>query len=337
MQLIDYDRDGVQEWLIESMLPQIECFHDWVGLPCGGDFLIIGDGGVEYRFSAAVDENFDYQWGPIGTVAHFNDSTDFFLVIQTGGCGAHTCWDDFTILRSEGGELVSAVEYPQQPSEWGSQILYWHPVDSNRPINMTYAEHSIIDVNGDGRDELVLEGGWVGSGGSGFQRERTEIWGWTRTGVGLVDLIWHPTELSLHLLREAGDLIDLRRYDEATELFEELVGRIASEDEEKVGEADAYHVAFFSAFRLAHLGYVQQNGEIVLQWVDWMAQTDPTHPISAAGLILLEHWEHSSVEDACSVVLDHLKLVDGIEVFLPIEYGYANPPFELDDLCPATK
>lgn len=335
LQLIDVDRDRVQEWLIEYTHPAIECFHDWVGLPCGGDILIIGDGGIEYQFSADADPNLDYQWGPIVTVTRFTDTTDFFIVIQTGGCGAHTCWDDFTILKSEDGKLVPAIEFPQEPSQWGSQILYWHPADSGQPIHMTYAEHAIIDMNGDGRDELVLEGGWVGSGGSGIQRERTEIWGWTGSRVGLIDLIWHPSELSLHLLREAGDLVEMGRYDEAAELYTELVGRINSEDENDLGQADPYHVAFFSAFRLVHLGYLQEDEAMLQEWVAWMEQTDPTHPVAVVAARLIENWNSgATLEAACSSVLSELQHVQGIEAFIPEELGYANPPIELADICP---
>lgn len=169
----DFDQDGVDEWLVEFHRPQSECFLTGSEQPCGGDFWIVGNEGVEYEFKLPEKENI-FHYGPIATIAHFTDEYPLIIVLQTGGCGAHTCWDDYTIIGGVNGEVKHLIEFPSSRHEWGKTILFWYSTENIYPpgspptINMTYGENAILDVNGDGYEELVLVGGHAGSAVQAF-------------------------------------------------------------------------------------------------------------------------------------------------------------------------
>ena len=60
----DIDRDGVDEWLINYRRPQDECFLSWTDAPCGGNFWVIGENGLEYDFLEDIGDKAFFNRGP---------------------------------------------------------------------------------------------------------------------------------------------------------------------------------------------------------------------------------------------------------------------------------
>ena len=182
--------------------------------------------------------------------------------------------------------------------------------------------------------------------GSGIQRLRTEVWGWTGTGFGLIDFIWHQPRLRTHRLWEALDLYDLERLDDAEQLLAQLVAEQYDDPNEVPmgdGEATWYgspdepqRIAYFAAFRLALIGYSLDNSDMIDEWVTWLDnELSEDHPFREASQRLQSgYYSSESPESMCSSVVEILNQHENIRSFLPYEPGYGNPAFTVSDLCP---
>ena len=52
-------------------------------------------------------------------------------IVNTGGCGAHTCWDNYYIISGDNGTVQNIVEPPSSRDEWGKSVLWLHSAESN--------------------------------------------------------------------------------------------------------------------------------------------------------------------------------------------------------------
>jgi hypothetical protein len=342
----DIDGDNSMEWLLTFYLypPDYEFARS-------GDFWIIGNDGLEYRFFRQEDYfqitdrliPFSPNHAPtMISISRLTDDSLSDVVLNVGSCGAHTCWDDYFVLSGHFGKIEHIVEYPATRHEWGKTILHYQRglaqmSESALPITMSFSSHAVIDFNGDGRNELILVGGQQGSAGSGRQRTRTEIWGWTGTGIGLVDLKWHPTTLRIHLLWEANDYYDMLNYDQAVTLYEQLISDMNVEKEDIYNSYNPDNpqlIAQFSAFRLALIGYTLGDPMVLDEWATWLNENFPDSTITQAVITLQAGWlENIDTKTVCDEITLQLEQIENVYLAFPYEYGHGNPVVDFKDLC----
>ena len=79
-------------------------------------------------------------------------------------------------------------------------------------IEITNAEQTVIDRNGDGLADLVIHGGSFGSIGAGNYRDRTEVWAWDGENITLAEVFWPKSEFRIHVLFDADYAFALEDY-----------------------------------------------------------------------------------------------------------------------------
>lgn len=313
-----------------------------------GDFWIIGNGGLSYRFFTP-DRYFDgdYEAQPEFSrsapqaiaIADMSGDGQPEVVLERQVCGAHTCSYTYSILSNHFGTLTNAVRLtpdsdPNHDSRADVGTIY-----------MTYAEvQPLQDATGDGLPDFLIYGGWVGSAGSGIQRPRTEVWSWDGDAIALVETRLDPTSYRFHLLWEANDRFAASNFDAASSLYRQVITDASLDDEgffhpEAEIKADTQ---LFAGFRLTLLSLMQGSEADAQRWYGWMRETHPDARLTVAATLLMDSSREANLEPICEAVTDYLKQFEVQEGEWITEsptgalrdMGYANPSLTAEDVCP---
>ena len=348
--VMDLTGDGKAEWIMTIYL--YPATMTW-GRP--GDFLILGDEGILYRFLVPEDYfcvtqcereypyNF-FQSAPV-TIAYGDMTGDNQpeLILYRNMGGAHTITQNYFVISYHFGAFENLVSVPSDRFEWGDSVsLNYRSYDERREtptITMTYPDlPNFSDVNNDGLFDLSIHGGWHGSAGSGVQRTRTETWSWDGEKVALSQVSWDPTEYRMHLLWEANDLYYVGHYSESRSLFLRVIEE-AHLKESPYGNAESHYHSErrFAAFRLILISLQEQNFNETIFWKDWLENNYPETPIAMAAALLLSEVENTgNVSLACDKVSNFLLQFETpppVTGSLLLELGYANPSLGPEDVC----
>ncbi|MEM7332077.1 MAG: hypothetical protein AAF490_08295 [Chloroflexota bacterium] len=333
---VDIDGDGLEEWLMTFYLqPQGALFTR------AGDFWIIGQDGIEFRFYQP--ENY-YNDGPrdfflnaprVLFKADFTQSGLEDLLIEQIGCGAHTCWWEYHLYTVQDYAYRTVAKTVDDSSLWGSTLAFYHQPDQDY-ISMTYVDDAILLETETGVS-FQISGGWAGSAGSGIQRIRTETWGWTGSAFEMVDLEWHPSDLQMHILREANDFYEMGMLDDAGNLYQRLFndptltnygGEPSSFEDEEFRR-----VIHFAIFKLMTIGYQIEDAQLIETWRNWLFNNAPdSNYIQIAELLWEQYQAGAPLVEACEIVNTAVSTLP-LEAEMPIEYGYANPQVTTEQLC----
>lgn len=347
----DLTGDGKDEWIMTIYL--YPATITW-GRP--GDFLIIGDEGLLYRFFtpeeyfcdvAQCEREYPYsffQSAPV-TIAHRDMTGDGLpeLILHRNFGGAHTYTQNYFVISYHFGAFENLVSVPVNRFEWGDSVYTLYDGYGERgvvpTITMTYSVlRNFDDNNGDSLFDLSINGGWHGSAGSGVQRTRTEIWSWNGEKIALSQVIWDPTEYRMHLLWEANDLYYLGHYPESQALFLQVIENESLVESPYGNSESHYHSERrFAAFRLILISIQEQNFSEATFWRDWLESNYPETPITRAATLLLDEMEATkSISLACDRVSEFLLQFETpppVTGSLMWELGYANPRLGTEDVC----
>lgn len=246
-----------------------------------------------------------------------NDDEQADVVWVDTNCGASTCFDTVKIYSWTG----------QRWSNWA---------EAN--ITMAYADVSITDTSADGQGrEIMLDGGVYGSVGAGPQRSRTETWG-SPDGepYTLLDTTYASSNCLYHKVLDANRAFAAapeQGFEEAEALYTDAVS-----DGTLVGcwvrENEIDELQSFSYFRLALIAAYQGVSDVAGDLIGSSALLFPDNAYTKVGDVWLSAFEEgASVAAACDAVLEYLD--EAPEAWqLLADYGYANPSFTAEDVCP---
>jgi hypothetical protein len=240
---------------------------------------------------------------------------DVIYVLRT--CGAHTCFERLKILGWNGAQLVSLM---------GGALELPYPTYTVEP----------------GQIEAISGG--IGSVGAEPQRGYAEIWTWNGDVFTITETIYEPPVYRYHALLDGDRALHAGDYVAATKAYQRVIQDDALESFIGVmSETDgADERAFLTAFarwrlllthvRLGELGRAQAE-------IDRL-QSD--YPPGAVGREVAEmaqlFWEaYSQGEDighSCSEIVAAAERFASVLEFFNNNYGYANPWWEFEDLCP---
>jgi hypothetical protein len=342
--VMDLTGDGKDEWIVTIYL--YPATMTW-GRP--GDFLILGDEGILYRFQAPEDyyNSLDFFGSAPVTIARGDMTGDGLseLIMYRNFGGAHTITQKYFLISHHFGTFENLVSVPANRFEWGDSVYYQYNgySDSERgvvpTITMTYSDLANFgDSNGDGLFDLSIHGGWHGSAGSGVQRTRTEIWSWNGEKVALSQVNWDPTEYRMHLLWEANDLYYFEDFIESQTMFLQVIEDESLRESPYGNPESFYHSERrFAAFRLILISLQEQNFSEAILWRDWLESNYPETPITMAATLLLDEMEATgNISLACDRVSEFLLQFESppaVTGSLMWELGYANPRLGAEDVC----
>jgi hypothetical protein len=236
------------------------------------------------------------------------------LAYTTGSCGASTCVETVHILKGTASGYITLT-----------------PPDG---ITMPYAEAKFEDTDGDGTKELLLTGGTQGSAGAGPQRTRTETWAWNGSAYALRTTRLDKATFLYHAVKDADSLFAAANYAEAEAAYVAVVGdqslKVWSEEKHERNELESY-----SLFR-AGLAHLLGGGDAATA-NGYFDRARGYHPQTLhdqlAGSFKAGYAAKGSVSIGCAAVRDDIA-ANLAEYQAFWDFGYGNPPFDADAICP---
>ncbi len=306
--LADLTGDGLNDLVLTYSLAP-----DDSAIPTQGDLLIangVSGGGFSKEYVA----------GAAGSVAllkseDINADGKADVVWLDTTCGASTCFDTLYIRSWDG-------------TAWQD----W----TDGTITMASAEISIAEADEAGSGaELTLRGGTYGSVGAGPQRERREIWA-SIDGApySLLGESFGPSACLYHTILDGNRAFaeDLD-FAEAQTIFSQAIF------ENKYNACWTHpneldELRSFAFFRLAQIAVYSGETASAQALIDQLADSYPAQPYAQVGRIWLDGYLASGDPvQACVLVTNFVTANPGaVEVLA--DYGYANPIFTADDVCP---
>lgn len=236
------------------------------------------------------------------------------LAYVTANCGASTCFETVHILKGTTTGYVSIA-----------------PPDG---ITMPFADAKFEDTDGDGAKELLLHGGAQGSVGAGPQRTRTETWAWNGTAYALRSTQQSKAAYLYHAVKDADALFAAAKYGDAETAYAAVVGDASllvwMEEKHERNELESY-----SLFR-AGLAVLLAGGDTA-KANGYFDRARAYHPQTLhdqlAGSFKAGYAAKGSVSVGCAAVRDDIA-ANLAEYQAFWDFGYANPPFDADTICP---
>ena len=318
----DLDGDLQDEWVLvlyDQSLP---------GVPFGapGDLWVVNGDGVSFRYYTAPSSDiYEFLAPTIIAISDLTGDGRPELVTAVVSCGAHTCTSNYRIIGHADGQFNDLVLGEPSPEEGlaGNSIV------------MPTADARLEDVDGDGRPELLVHGGAIGSAGAGIVRPRTEVWGWDGTAVTRRATILDPTAYRHHVLYEANDRMATGDLAGALALYEAAINDGALHDDgfSYPPEQVRADVSAFAAFRLILIDLLQGETERAGNRQAWLQATYPDSAAAGAAATLIAGWAGpESAAALCESIAANLATLSNPTGALA-DMGYGNPSLAAGDFC----
>jgi len=305
---VDVDDDGSEELLLVI----VDHSGENVINPAG-DLLVIGIEGQEHTLCYHANWDLSITDPSILEVDDVNQDGHTELVFTSTSCGAHTCFTAVHIVASGAGRYSDLTD---------------------GGIEMSYAEVSFKDWDRDGVPELVMYGGTIGSVGAGPQRPRTEVYRWDGVAYTLSETIYDPSNYLYFKVLDANQALLDAEYERAITLYQEAINNPDLEtwmEESKRGELTAFarYRLSLTYLLLGKLGEAQSARDGLLA----------EQPENIYAQVVTVLWNAYTIDEdlrtACEAVRgfadEHPETVEVLA-----DYGYGNPTFTPEEVCPIT-
>lgn len=250
------------------------------------------------------------------------------ILIQAADCGAHTCHLYADIMQWTGEDYRSLLQ--------SNDVNTHH---SGSPgVMMPSAQATLRDSDGDGVQDLVLEGGLVQSVGAGLQRSRTHVYIWDGQIYQLREVIYDPvaSQHPFFKLIDGNAAMAAGNNQAAVHLYEAAIATPFPPPESGVfwEESEPAMVAF-ARFRLllatVRLGNIDQATAIYQT-----AQAEDADYAVWSRAFWEAYQDSGNVDDGCQATIAATRSPPAL--LEPLNsFGYANPTFEAGDLCPTVE
>jgi hypothetical protein len=234
-------------------------------------------------------------------------------------CGAHTCYTTPQFLRWNGQTFVELL---------------------GEDASMPYPDRiALEDRDGDGVKELVMHGGTIGSAGAGVQRASTWVYTWDGSRYLRSATVYDPSPYLYFAIIDGDAALAGGRYEDAIAHFRRAIEDQTLKDwnaEVSRGRpADRVELTPYAGFHLA-LAYIASGRDrlLALTTLNAAIANHPGTRHAEAAAIFRDAWPPGTTpRAACAPVIAYARA--NLEAFRLIwDYGYANPEFTPEQLCP---
>jgi LysM repeat protein len=237
------------------------------------------------------------------------------VIWQDTTCGASTCMDTLNVRTWDGDGW----------QDW-----------TDGTITMAAAKIEIADANEAGSGaELTLSGGTYSSGRAGPQRDRTEVWG-SIDGAPytLLRESYGESTCLYHLILDANRAFAIDRDFELAETHfsKAILEKKYNACWTHTNELD--ELRSFAFFRLVQIAAYTGDSATAQTLFEQMADRYPSQPYAQVGRIWLDVYLASEDPRLACVMITHFVTANPAAVDVLADYGYANPTFTVDDVCP---
>jgi hypothetical protein len=243
------------------------------------------------------------------------------LVVSYPNCGAHTCFDEVEVM------------------DWGKTAL------ENRlqgtTSDLPYIDVRLNDPDGDGVFDLEVVSGGFGSVGAGPNRGVLRRW-----ALNLTTGMWEvaeeqllPSDFRIHVLHDADAAARRGEFAEALVLYERVINDTTLND----WVDPAYEQAMLSGyarFRTVVIHTRQGNFDFARTELEELRSTappgSPSHGFTELAGAYFDGFQEGGVEGGCDAARayagTHPEAV--LEPLGSAHFGYANPAYAPEDICP---
>lgn len=246
-------------------------------------------------------------------IGDINDDEQPDIVWSDTSCGAHTCFSTLFVDTWDGTAY----------QDW----MVGEP-------SIASAEFSFKDVTSEGSgQEIIMHGGVIGSAGAGPQRAWTETYASLKGApYTLFEQAYEPSACLYHQILDANQAFDnwtKQGFDPAIDAYK---AAIADKKAETCGEIpdELATLRDFARFRLI-VAYV--GGGEAAKAEPIVSEIKQTGLRGAAEVFMKSYKTTRSVLQACRDTTAYAKTTPAAWQFLA-DWGYANPSFKAEDLCP---
>jgi hypothetical protein len=311
---LDFTGDRRLDLAVSIANPDLEVF------PTEGRLMLYVCGLGRYELARNQAAPSEFQPPYIKDVRDLNADGVLELVVAEKLCGAHTCYERIQVLNWNGAVFVERLEGQTD--------------DLPQPL------FAALDPEGDGIYDLLVTGRGIGSVGAGPQRLILRTW---RYQAGTGD--WMPqgdqlgeAEYRLHVLHDADAALQAQDFESALLGYQRVIEDDGLQDWQEP-EAERANLSAFSHYRII-LIYTVLGDEASAENV--ILTMDSAYPSGTAqrdyvemAILFRNAYASGGLQAACNAVRG-LAAVNTDTVLDPLgslQFGYANPDYELDDLC----
>ncbi len=253
------------------------------------------------------------------------------LAITTSECGAHTCHVSLHLLGFEEDAYVPLVRWPEN----NPMGVVMAPLSNDKVPQIRFE-----DLDDDGVAELILRWGLINSVGAGPQREATWTFRWDGEQYLRISVEYDPPDprnygnLRYYVVRDADDAFAAADFQGAASLYREAVENPELKDFDAFHEDGPQELLAYSWFRLSLAYLMLGDSTTASQAMDGAINGYPGTLDARAAAAFRDAFaltgDHSAACDAVTAFA-----TENLDVFRAVwYYGYANPEFDAESLCP---
>lgn len=277
--------------------------------------LLILNGGAD-GFTVGYQARAESEVNLLGALDVNSDSKNDVAWIETT-CGADTCFDTVQVYSWDG-------------TSWRN----W----TSTKITMANAETSLEERSEAGQGlEIVLTGGEYGNPAAGPQRSRTEVWG----SVGgaaytLLDKSLAASDCLYYTVLDANTAFQNGAADDFVQA--ETLYTQATTDQQLVAcgqrENEVAELQSFSLYRLALIAAYRGQPGVAADLIGTITSLYPDSVYDQVGQSwLAAYGQDGDIGVACTAVTQFAESNPEAVAVLG-DYGYANPSFSAEEICP---
>lgn len=305
----DLTHDGDSELVINYVDPE-------AGDTAEANIVVLKTNGEEYRilFDTAL-ENIDQARIRLLVANDINADGLNELAFAGETCRSDTCFTSVQVRRWNGASFTNLL--PNSPDMPAVDMVGFRNEDNDAAL------------------ELVLVGGVVASDGAGPQRQRTEIWNWNGQTWQASESRLAPTDWMPLIAWEGHENLSTREYGAAQTLF----NRVLTDDSLRTWHASAQEertlLRGFAAFELVVLHAAQGQPAQARSALVRLRNDFANSPFREAGERFYEVWQtEQDLQSACDAVVVYASTQRNTLIQPLNDFGYSNPSFAPEDICP---
>ena len=314
----DLDGDGTDEWIIS-----VPVQDSWCGVPyCPGYvFLAERHAGLFIPRHQITSTIYEMSVGHprLLKVSDITADGHLEIVLEETHCGAHTCFTTLIVGRWDGTR--------------------WHDLAAD-PISQAYTDYTMQDETGDGKEEITMYGGMIGSVGAGLQRPHTLTFAWRDGAYRLISDEPAPSDHPYFQMLDAHTALVAGEWDRALELARAVLDRDALDPDESLWMTDRHwtRILGYSAIEAmlvhAHRGDAPAMESVLVELRARDVITEANPYLEGAAQLLVTYTATGDALAACQAMAATLLDYDtDARAFLEW-YGYNTEYLPDEQLCP---
>jgi hypothetical protein len=310
----DLTGDGIDEVVVSIFEP------DSLNMPPAGLLLIYICDENAYQLAYQEDSRPSQGAPGIRFLRDLNADGRAELVVSSASCGAHTCFEQVQVIQWDGTQFMNHLE--GETSDLPYPSIYLSPT----------GEDELYD--------LQVTGSGFGSVGAGPQRNVTRTWSFSEDTQSwqISEFRQEPSDYRIHVLHDALAASEMGDYQSALMLYNRVISDTTLEDWDDPQLEQAV-INAFARYQMSVIYTLQDRdsfaGTILREMEAAYPPDSPQRGYFEMAAAYIDAYQAGGVQAGCQAVQVFASSYPGLlDPLGPQTFGYGNPVFTQEDLCP---